>query len=41
MIREFKGKKPKIDENAIVDKDALVMGNVIVKKGASIWPMQC
>jgi len=38
MIREFKGKKPKIDENAIVDKDALVMGNVIVKKGASIWP---
>lgn len=38
MMREFKGKKPKIDENAIVDRDALVMGNVVVKKGASIWP---
>lgn len=38
MIREFKGKKPFIHENAIVDTDALVMGNVIVEKNASIWP---
>ncbi len=38
MIREFKGKRPVIEEGAIVDEAALVMGNVIVKEGVSIWP---
>ena len=38
MIREFKGKKPVVAENAIVDEAALIMGNVIVGDGASVWP---
>lgn len=38
MIREFKGKKPLISENAIVDETALLIGNVIVEEHASIWP---
>jgi len=38
MIREFKGKKPLISENAIVDETALLIGNIIVEEHASIWP---
>ncbi len=37
MIREFKGKRPKIS-NAIVDELAILIGNVIIKDGANIWP---
>jgi len=38
MIREFKGKKPLISKNAIVDETALLIGNIIVEEHASIWP---
>ena len=38
MIREFKGKKPVIDKDAIVDSTAIIMGNVFIEKGVTIWP---
>ncbi|RLF45871.1 MAG: gamma carbonic anhydrase family protein [Thermoplasmata archaeon] len=38
MIREFKGKKPVIAREAIVDSTAIIMGNVFVESGVTIWP---
>jgi len=38
MIREFRGKKPFIHHEAIIDESAMVMGNVVIGKKASIWP---
>lgn len=38
MIREFKGNKPFIHPEAIIDESAIVMGNVVVGKKVSIWP---
>jgi carbonic anhydrase/acetyltransferase-like protein (isoleucine patch superfamily) len=38
MIRAFRGHTPAIAPGARVDTDALVMGNVTVADGASIWP---
>lgn len=30
--------KPKVDPSAYVDKNAIIIGDVTIKKGASIWP---
>lgn len=38
MIREFKGKKPQISKEAIIDETALIMGNVFIDAHASVWP---
>ncbi len=38
MIRSFGKWKPDISEKAVVDESALVMGNVVVKDYASVWP---
>nr|VFK06491.1 MAG: Carbonic anhydrase or acetyltransferase, isoleucine patch superfamily [Candidatus Kentron sp. LPFa]VFK22914.1 MAG: Carbonic anhydrase or acetyltransferase, isoleucine patch superfamily [Candidatus Kentron sp. LPFa] len=38
-IRAFEDKMPRIDPSAYVDEQALVIGEVIIAKDASIWPM--
>ncbi|MBI1731176.1 MAG: gamma carbonic anhydrase family protein [Gammaproteobacteria bacterium] len=38
-IREFDGKKPRIDAGAWVDDSALVIGDVVLAADVSIWPM--
>jgi carbonic anhydrase/acetyltransferase-like protein (isoleucine patch superfamily) len=37
MILEFNGKKPQISENAFVASNAVIVGDVIIEEGASIW----
>ena len=38
MIREWNGHKPQIDPTAYVHETAEVIGKVVIKKNASIWP---
>ncbi len=38
MIREWNGHKPEIDPTAYVHESAEVIGKVVIKKNASIWP---
>ncbi len=37
MILEFNGKKPKISQNAFIAETAVLIGDVEVEEGASIW----
>jgi carbonic anhydrase/acetyltransferase-like protein (isoleucine patch superfamily) len=37
MIVEFEGKKPKISEGAFIFETAVIIGDVEVEEGASIW----
>ncbi|MGB9694538.1 MAG: gamma carbonic anhydrase family protein [Caldisericaceae bacterium] len=37
MIISFDGKKPKISEKAFVAETAVIIGNVTIEEGASIW----
>ena len=37
-IREFNGKNPQIATSAYVDEAAVVIGDVIIKDDASVWP---
>ncbi len=37
IIKEFRGKVPKISEKAFVAENAAVLGDVEIKDGASIW----
>ena len=37
MIKEYQGHYPKIDKSAFVAEDAIIIGNVEIKEGASIW----
>lgn len=37
MILEFKGVKPKIGKNVFIAKTATIIGDVVIKDGASIW----
>lgn len=37
-IREFNGKHPAIDENAFVDQDAVIIGDVTLAADVSVWP---
>lgn len=38
MIREWNGHRPRIDPTAYVHESAEVIGKVVIKKNASIWP---
>lgn len=38
MIRSFDGLTPKIADSAYIDEAAVVIGDVVVKDGASVWP---
>ncbi|MFC1824419.1 gamma carbonic anhydrase family protein [Thermodesulfobacteriota bacterium] len=38
MIREFSGKKPKIDPSAFVSEAAYVIGDVEIGENANVWP---
>ena len=37
MILNFQGKKPRIDEKSFIAENATIIGEVIIKKYASIW----
>lgn len=39
MIQTFENQVPSIAETAFVDKTALVIGDVTIGEGSSIWPM--
>jgi carbonic anhydrase/acetyltransferase-like protein (isoleucine patch superfamily) len=39
LITPFRGKTPNIHPDAFVDRSARVIGDVIIDKGANIWPM--
>lgn len=39
VIRDFENKKPDIHSSTLVDKTALVIGNVKIGEDCSIWPM--
>jgi len=39
MIRSFEGVKPRIHRSAFIHPSAEVIGRVILKKDASLWPM--
>ncbi|RQG98107.1 gamma carbonic anhydrase family protein [Natrarchaeobius chitinivorans] len=38
MIRSFDGNEPRIADSAYVDEAAVVIGDVVVEDGASVWP---
>ena len=38
MIKEFKGKKPRITPSAFVSKTACIIGDVEIGENANIWP---
>ncbi len=38
-IRSFDGKYPRIDADAWVDRSAVVIGDVRIAAGASVWPL--
>ncbi len=38
MIKEFKGKMPKMAKSAYVDEHAFVIGEVTIEEEASVWP---
>lgn len=38
MIRELKGKAPKIHPEAYIDPQAVVIGDVTMEEGSSLWP---
>lgn len=37
MIIEYKGKRPKIGENVFIAPTAVIIGDVTIERGASIW----
>jgi len=37
-IRSFMGKTPKVEEDIYIDMTAVIIGDVILKRGCSIWP---
>jgi carbonic anhydrase/acetyltransferase-like protein (isoleucine patch superfamily) len=37
MIVEFDGKRPKIDPTAFIADNAMIIGDVVIGKGANIW----
>jgi len=37
MIRNFKDKKPQIDETAYVAESAQIIGDVVLRKNVSVW----
>ena len=39
MIREFEGITPKIDPSAYIDPSSVVIGDVVIGAGCSVWPL--
>lgn len=39
MIRKFENQAPKIAEKVFIDKSAVVLGDVHIDQGSSVWPM--
>jgi carbonic anhydrase/acetyltransferase-like protein (isoleucine patch superfamily) len=37
-LRDVGGKRPSIDQGAYVDESALLIGQVTLRRGASVWP---
>uniref|UniRef100_A0A7V4E3T2 Gamma carbonic anhydrase family protein n=1 Tax=candidate division WOR-3 bacterium TaxID=2052148 RepID=A0A7V4E3T2_UNCW3 len=37
MIKEFLNKKPKIDDSVYISKGAIIIGDVEIGKGSSVW----
>ena len=37
MIKDFAGKTPEIDESVFVAENAVIIGNVKIGKGSSVW----
>jgi carbonic anhydrase/acetyltransferase-like protein (isoleucine patch superfamily) len=38
MLRSFEGTTPRVDESAYVDETAVLIGDVVVERDASVWP---
>jgi len=39
LITPFRGKAPRIQEDAFIDCSARIIGDVIIEEGASVWPL--
>ncbi|MFN3699078.1 MAG: gamma carbonic anhydrase family protein [Dictyoglomus sp.] len=37
MLRPFDGKHPRLDEEVFISERAIIVGDVIIKKGVNIW----
>jgi len=37
-VYEFKGKKPKIDPTVFVEGSAVLVGDIVIDAGSSVWP---
>ena len=38
-LRSYKGIYPEIDESAYIDESAVLVGDIIIAKDASVWPL--
>lgn len=38
MIREFQGRTPKISEDTYISEESVIIGDVVLEKGVSVWP---
>jgi carbonic anhydrase/acetyltransferase-like protein (isoleucine patch superfamily) len=38
MIRPYRGKRPEIADSAYIDPAAVIIGDVVIGKDASVWP---
>ena len=39
MIRSYRGKTPEIDCDSYIDESAVVIGDVVIGKHSSVWPL--
>jgi len=39
MIRTFENQSPQIAENVYIDQSAVIIGQVFLEEGSSVWPM--
>lgn len=37
LIKEFQGRNPKISEDTYISEESVIIGNVILEKGVSVW----
>ena len=38
MIKEYKTKKPEINDSCYIDKTSLIIGEVNIEENSSVWP---